>query len=139
METGDHKLIDFNAIDSELAGRLATLADFKSVVCGTIREVIPITQMPSLDVSTQGHETVQNATRKYRVPVAIVIRTQDYVKRDNASQFKDLVQSVCNRLEDMQGTSFGVVRDIKSRLSKDNASEGARVYSVTIDLTLLVP
>lgn len=130
-------MIDFSAIEEELVTRIGTGFGFISQETGRIRELVPITRMPSLDVSAQGHETKEDASRTYRVPVIAVIRRKGVDRTDNADAFKVLVEQVCDRLEGYKGASFDVIRELASQLFEEVGGDGAMVRSVVIRFVVL--
>lgn len=130
-------MIDFNVIDSEIAGLLSTADTWKTTVTGRIREVISINEMPSLDISAQGHETAQDGNRTYTVPVIAVITRRDYARTANASAFKDFVMNVCTALEDYQGAAFDVVRNIRSEMGEEPQGDGRTVRTVIVRFNVL--
>lgn len=128
-------MIDFSAIEHELYTAVSSITTFKSIKEGRIRETVPITQMPSIDISAQGHTTSHDCQRHYDVPVLMVIRTKGFDRDDNVAAFKTLVEDVCAALEVYKGTSFARVRDIKSELGEEEAGNGAYSRVVAISMT----
>ena len=127
-------MIDFSAIETELALLVSGGATFTSTNTGRIREVVPINQMPSADVSIGGHRTTHKATRSYEVDVLVVIRSRGVKRNTNANAFKLLVENVCGALEGEVGTSFDVLRNITSTIGEDDTGDGHVVRTAAITM-----
>jgi len=131
-------VIDFSAIEDELVDVITAAATFTSTQTGYIREVIPITQMPSLDVSAQGHSTQHNANRTYTVPIICVIRRKGVDRAANATAFKVLVEQICAALEAYtHPANFDAARNFTSNIGMEQSGDGAIVRTVVITFNVL--
>lgn len=129
-------MIDFSAIEAEVAALVAAAASFKTTNTGRIRETIPITGMPAADISATGHVSAhQRIHRAYTIQMLVVIRAQSQARNTNANAFKVLVEQVCAALEGVKGSSFDVLRDITSRVGDLDAGNGQVVRVATITFT----
>jgi len=131
-------MIDFDAIELEIMGVISALDKFKSTQTGTIRETVPLTQMPCLDLTATGHKyNPVDEVSRYRVPIICVIRRQGVDRPDNAKAFKALVKAICTALESRTGTAYGVVREIESDFQEYDAGNGKMVRSGVLQFTVL--
>jgi hypothetical protein len=125
-------MIDFSAIEGELAAQIGAADGFCTSECGRIRQAIPVSDMPALDISAEGHGTRMDANREYDIPILCIIRRAGFDRTENATEFKVLVEKVCASLEDYQGTAFDVVRNISSKITGVRTRGGSLVRTAEI-------
>jgi hypothetical protein len=130
-------MIDFSAIETEIQIALAGIEKFKTVETGRVREVVATSQMPSLDISCDGHQYNYHDTEaRYKIPCFIIIRKCGANRKDLADEFKVLIERVCLILETLTGTAFRVVRGIDSSIQESDSGNGSIVRAGVIQITL---
>lgn len=129
-------MIDFSAIETEIAALITAAATFTSSNTGRIRETLPISSMPAVDVSATGHVHEQpGVNARYRIPMMAVIRSYGTDRNDNASEFKELVEAACGALEHETGSNFDIIRDITSTIGDATNGEAGSVRVAVITFT----
>ncbi len=128
---------DFSAIETELKTAFIGLTKFLSTETGHIRENVPNSQMPSLDISCVGMQyNFYDAEAQYKIPCVIVIRKYGPDRREAANEFKELVESLCAILETLTGTAFAVVRNIDASIQEYAGDTSGIVRTGVIQITL---
>lgn len=133
-------MIDLSALESEIAGLIATAmpSSFKSSSVGRIREELSNSEMPALDLAAGVPEiTTRAGYESYRCPVTIVIRAQGFKRTTAEERLKTLLEGVVSALQLQKGTTFDVVRNITGRTADDPGGSGATVRVGVITLTAL--
>ena len=121
-------MIDYSAIEAELKTALSTVTKFKTVETGHIRENVAVGQMPALDISATGHTyDYYDRDARYKVDIFAVVRKSGFDRADNANEFKELIENVCTILETLTGTSFSVIRDIKTDIQETESGNSSVV------------
>jgi len=132
-------MIDFTAIEEEVISLIMAGLSFTSTCKGYIREVVPITAMPALDVDAHSHKSTEQAHARYTISVLCAIRSKGVDREENARKFKAFVRQICERLESgYLGTSFNVIRNIASEVGSGETGEGAMVRTAVIRFDCLV-
>jgi hypothetical protein len=130
-------MIDFSAIEAELKTALSSVTTFKSIECGRIRETVATAQMPSLDISCQGHTYKrEDPEAAYKSPALLVIRRMGFDRSADADAFKVLIEQICNILESTHGTAFNVIRGISSQIQEGDSGNGSVIRAGVIQITL---
>ena len=129
-------MVDFTVIENEISALIGSTG-FTSVETGRIREDIPITQMPSLDVAVTGHETLYRANKTYSTAVIAVIRNKGVDRSDNAATFKAFIKSICEALEEHQSVNIDAIRDISSDFGETRSGDGSFVRSAVLTIRIL--
>lgn len=129
-------MIDVVAIETDIKNALSGIT-FVSVEAHRIREVIPITQMPALDISSSGHTMKRDAQRHYTVPVVLVIRNKGVDREDNAIQFKRFIFDICVILESLRTANIDIVSDITSNNAEGDTGDGGFVRASVISINVL--
>lgn len=127
-------MVDFSAIRDEVEDQIiaATGITFKSTANGYIREVVPVTQMPSLDIATTNLRVTFQADAGHEVGLYFRIARQDGARTTNAEEFEEMIELLIDEMESYQGAAFNVLRDIEANFNVDKAGDGAMVRAVEV-------
>lgn len=124
-------MIDLTAIETDIAVALSGLG-FVSIEPHRIREVVPITLMPALDIECQGHKEMRDARRHYAMPTIIAIRNKGVDREDNSIAFKAFVRNVVEILEHLRTERFDIIANISSDIGSGDNGNGGYVRAVVI-------
>lgn len=128
---------DFSAIESELKTAFANLTKFNSIETGHIRETVPTSKMPALDISCVGMQyNFYDPEAQYKIPAVIVVRKYGPDRSEAANEFKELTESLCAILETLTGTAFAVVRNIDASIQEYAGDTSGIVRTGVIQITL---
>lgn len=129
-------MINTSAIEIELASVCAEAFTFKSSSTGRIRETVPDTAMPGLDISALPVRSEHKAGYiAYRVPVLFVIRVSKQNRDDGSARLKQAIDAIITVFESYKGTSFDVLRDVLGRAVDDDNGSGSPVRIGIIQAT----
>ena len=111
---------------------------FKSHEEGFIREVVPVTQMPSCDIAAGDHTTAEFAGyTDYTLPLIIVMRRQDVGRKTNADTFNDFIERVCAALTTHSPVAFDHIGAIASQRGEEPGGDGSMVRVAVITCNAL--
>ena len=111
---------------------------FKSHETGYIREVVPVTQMPSCDIAAGDHTAVEMAGyTDYTLPLIIVMRRQDITRTAKGLNFNDFIERICAALESHSPVAFDHIGAIASQRGEEPGGDGSMVRVAVITCNVL--
>lgn len=133
-------MIPITTILSEIDTAITTGSGvaFKSRERGYIREVVPVTAMPSLDIAAGDHSAIERAGyTDYTLPVIIVLRRQGVNRSATADTFNNDIEAVCAALDAHRPVAFDHIGAVASQRGEEAGGDGSTVRVAVITCNAL--
>lgn len=125
-------------IEQEIGTLLAGLPHVQSYSVGRIRYIVPIPQMPSVDIAHTGYAYRADNLASTSYSIVAYVRVNSYNKERNSAIVNEILYNICSRLKSARGSNYNVVRDLAYTISEAPGVESEWTLTATVNFNCLI-